>query len=460
MNNINLPYSLEAEQATINALLTDAQSLYAIEKISTDDFYTAANALIFKAIKDLHEQDKPIDLVAVNEELKKADTDKAFQNTAIQYINDIMLKLYPTQGIEYYIEILKDKSLRRKIIKECRETITATLESKEDPAAIKAGLSETLDQIRSDESDESDRLYDVLSEVFDELENFDEEELRKYYTGIPDLDNLTHGLHKSEVTVLAGRPGTGKTAMAVQIAMKLAGKGLKVLFISREMSQGQIAKRILTTQQGIEGKKLRGFKITSLDDWTALSEALVTTSNLPIYINTRAKTIPSIKSKIRETKADVLIIDYLQLLEPSSKHTNREREVAELSREIKNISLDFKIPVLLLSQLNRLAATRKPNLADLRESGAIEQDANTVLLLYRPTPEKLQEFLNSGHDFINRDLLQQIKSRGNELIQAIVAKQRDGETGEFYLEFKASKLTFLSYDRHRSGDGCTSSDRR
>ncbi|SDL19571.1 replicative DNA helicase [Natronincola ferrireducens] len=437
---MQLPHSAEAEQAVLGAFLLDKNTWFGIQKLKNEDFYIDIHQIIFQAMKNLHEKDQPIDYIQVFEETKN------IKPIDLVYLNETLSMVATTINIEYYIKILKEKAVRRQLIQECKSALNRALKTEEDPTSIKSNLAQTLDNISFEESQVSDRLQDIFSKLYDELETYDPKEAEKYYTGLPDLDRLMAGLHQEEVTVVAARPATGKTAFALQIAMHIAAKKLKVLLISREMSQKQMAKRILAAKCAIDSMRLRNRKLED-EDWSRIAKGMGLLSNLSLFINTTAKSIPEIKAKVRETKADVLIIDYLQLLEPSSKNANREQQVSELSREIKNISLDYKIPVVLLSQLNRAADGRRPSLADLRESGAIEQDANNVIFLHLPNRNEIEAAVKDKDSIVTDNLIEQIKKRQNKLVEVILAKQRDGNTGDFYMEYVPSKLTFKSYTR-------------
>ena len=429
-------YSLETEQAIISALLTDNKNTYIINKINIEDFYYEANREIFQAIKTLYNQDKQIDPVTIIPKLKA-------KNIELSYLNEIMFKVLSTKNIESYVSTLKEKSIRRQLIEECNKAIEEVCTTEEDPVAIKSALAQKLDSIGHIEQEESDALSDIISKLYDKLEAGENE---GYLTGIADLDRLTAGLHKEETIIVAARPGVGKTAIALQASLHLAKKNIPSLIISKEMSKLQVAKRFVASSCDIDGNKLRTHKLTD-EDLTKISDSMAKLYNLPVYINTNCRTITDIKAKLRETKAEVLFVDYIQLLSATGKHQNREQQVAELSRELKNISLDFKIPVVILSQLNRQADTRRPGLADLRESGAIEQDANVVIFLHLPTAEEIKEAIEDEQSILSMHLIELVKGRGNKLVECIVAKQRDGETGQFYMEYVPNRLTFKTYTR-------------
>lgn len=438
---MNIPHSIETEQAILGNFLLDKSTLYAIEKLNIDDFYNEFHQDMFRVVRNFRNDNKPIDYIQIHEGLKKLG-----QNN-LPYLNSLMTNIPFSESTDYYVNTIKEKSILRKLISECQTAINMATTGQEDPRSIKATLANKLDAIGTEQCEESDRLQDIFLKVIDDIENSNSTEQQKYFTGITDLDIITTGLHKEETMVVAARPGVGKTALALQISRNLASNGLNILLISREMSKEQMAKRFILSRSSIDSKRLRTGNING-EEWKVIIETMRKLSKLPICINTTCRTIPQIKSKLRETKADVLIIDYLQLLEPMNKSgTNREQQVSELSREIKNISLDFKIPVVLLSQLNRNADLRRPTLADLRESGAIEQDANSVVFIHLPTGKEIEKAVKEK--LFTEEFVRECSKNKNKVVEVIVAKQRDGELGEFYLQYVPNKLTFLSISNRR-----------
>jgi replicative DNA helicase len=258
----------------------------------------------------------------------------------------------------------------------------------------------------------------------------------RLYTGFIDLDTCIAGLHREELTILAGRPGTGKTAFALQIAINLAQKGNKIAFFSREMSNTQIATRMLANQSEVDGHKLRFVNTLTPEDLKKLRKAKKEIAGLPIYLDDETRTIEEIRALCRELQSkgnlDVMFVDYLQLLETVKQTNNREQEVGKISRSLKLISKEFKIPVIALSQLNRASEQKnQPTLSDLRESGAIEQDADNVIFLHVPNDEKFS---------------------AKPILEVIVAKQRNGPAGIIKLGTERNTFKFFSisdWDKER-----------
>lgn len=431
---MQLPHSIEVEQALLSIFLSDPKSHYAIDKIKPQDFYNRHNQVLMESIHQLNQEGKTIDLYTVFEQSKK------IHEVDIKYITEIFNKIPIYDTLENYIYILKEKSVLRGLIQKCNDTLIKAYNDRSNPMELKLELAQALDDMTIQKTVENHHIKDIFHSILDQIENYDPAETRKFLTGITELDLITQGMHREEVTILAARPGAGKTALGLQIGTKLAVNGLRVYIVSREMSKEQMAKRILTAY-GANGKKLKANNLNESEQAEVIS-IMSALSNLNMFIDTESRTVQEIKQKIREYKADVVMIDYLQLLQPTNSKVVREQQVSELSREIKNISLDFKIPILLLSQLNRGAQDRRPFLGDLRESGAIEQDANNVWFIHVPQKEELEELI-IGTSGITYNLLKKVKEMGARLVEIIVAKQRDGETSSFYGLYIPHKLQFV-----------------
>lgn len=261
------------------------------------------------------------------------------------------------------------------------------------------------------------------------------------HTGITDLDRYTGGLHKGEVTIIAARPSIGKTALAVQIALQVAKKEKVVQVFSREMSQVQLGTRLIANQGKVDGQRMRTGHIRD-EDWIEIVKAEAALSNLPLYINDEASTMPDIRAVCAEKKhkgLDLVIIDYMQLIEPHKRSDTREREVAEISRAIKKLTLEFEIPIIALSQLNRSTANKRPTLDTLRESGAIEQDADNVILLHKPDEKDVPDE--------DLQLYRTLKSAGRDYVEVIIGKQRNGPTGMFTMSYNPRHMEFIGIRR-------------
>lgn len=423
--------SLEAERNTLGTFVIDSDSRKYFSEINTDYFTNEFHKAIFQSINKLHNKGQDIDYITINEELKK-----------IGYKDNLMYLIDLTNNAissisKTHIKILKDRFKRRKTFELLQKSMQDILNLETEITGINSTIAARIDGINFEDEVISDSLKSVVGRVREDLKKAaDPEKIDQYKYGIPELDTLTAGLHPEETTTIAADTGIGKTALALQIGQRLALHGLKVLFISREMSDIQVIKRILTSITGINGNKFRT-RIFNKKEWKQIDNILTAiAADMPFYINTSCSTVTEIKNRLRQLKADVLIVDYLQLITPEQSERNREREVAKISRELKNISLDFKIPVIQLSQVGPDGGTR--------ESKAIEQDSNNVIKLVKPTATELEKIINDDSNDITWPLIENARKNDTEIIQVILEKQRDGRTGKFYQFYIKNRLTFKS----------------
>lgn len=313
----------------------------------------------------------------------------------------------------------------------------AYLSEHENAIDIKSDALQAISEIEAKEADT--KHFDIESIIVDTMNcienDYKADDDGNLFTGLHDLDKITAGLHKEELTIVGARPGVGKTAYALQVMINMARKGNHCLFVSREMSTVQIAKRILSNISAVDGHKLRLCKTLLDDDWVKLGQAAGEISSLPVEINDRISTIQEIRAYCRtlkeKNKLDVLFVDYLGLLKTMKRCESRRQEIEDISRQLKEISMEFEIPVVALCQLNRDSAksSKEPELHDLRESGSIEQDADNVILLHVPadTDETADSFD----------------------IKVIIAKQRNGATGGIYLRYV--RKIFRLYSKSNRG---------
>ena len=385
-------------------------------------------------MKELHEKNIPIELIGVY------NASKVYGNIKIAYLSSLTTvpTIATSSVLENHIDTLTTLYLKRQIQLICNKGLECIGNS--NPLALKSELASQLDEISSSASPENDDIQSIISKVSEEMQTKNNNKNdNKYLYGIEELDALTGGLHKEETTTLAARPAVGKTAFALQIALNLASNGLTVLFISREMSSSQIAKRLLASITDIDSMKLKS-KNLSEKEWAQILNAMNSLAKTKLFINTKIKTVSAIKSRSRQIKADIVIVDYLQLLSPENNNSARERQVAEISRELKNMSLDQKIPVIQLSQLNRNAHDKEPSLSDLRESGSIEQDSNNVIFIHKPSCEEVKYLVDNN--IITTSYIAHLKANNFKLTNIILAKQRDGAIGKFLMTYIPGSLTF------------------
>lgn len=418
----------EIEKSVLGCLVLGKQD-YVI-KLSELDFYNSTNQQIYKAIKHLFEQKKVIDVLTVANELKP------LMDNSLEVINDLESFVATTENVSHYISVLKEYTLRREVVKAADKAKDIALNKTYDNALdLKNDILQLFDiEIYSRQKTDNSLFAAMMKAMQDIEDKYNSKTEDKYFTGFYDLDKLTAGLHPEELTIIAARPGVGKTAYALQMMLQMAKKGIKSLFVSREMSEMQIAKRILANLSAIDGQKLRLCKSLTDADWEKIGYAMANeVSQLPIELNDRLSSIQEIRAYCRELKTrgnlDLLIVDYLQLCKSLKKVDNRTQEVADISRQLKEISLEFGIPVVALSQLTRdnVRSGREPELYDLKESGSLEQDADNVIFLHVP----------EGTD----------ETQDNFEIKVIVGKQRNGATGYIFLKYyrRTFKLCNLKY---------------
>jgi len=435
---------IDYEQAVLASIIIDDKLHQYVEKLNESDFQDSRHRKILRAMKKITKSGNSIDIVNVSETVRE------YGLQAASYIATMISNIPTTSCFEEYYRELKTRSVKRKLLAAGRK-IAMLAKSEKDALELKNDALQLISEIDVDEIQEEDNsLKSVMIEVFSDLEKkYEKRNDKSYYTEIHDLDKATGGLHEEELTVIAARPGVGKTAFAIQIAEKIASKGRKVLFVSREMSKIQLGIRMIIKHTKLDGTQLRTGRISD-EAWEKISNAIGPLSELSIWIDQKARTTQEVRAKARELQnkngLDLIIIDYLQLLKTTEKHQNREQEVAAMSRDIKLMTNEFKIPIILLAQLNRQAEGRRPSLSDLRESGAIEQDADNVLFLYKPLQKEIEK-LDSRH----RNIAQKVKANGMDFVELIIGKQRNGPVGTLYLAYQPSRLTFLNLTERECG---------
>lgn len=425
-----MPNSLEAEENVLASILVDNSNCKYIDKLEDHDFYTKKNKEIFKLIKELHINDAPIDMLTVKEKgiSKNFDGDKLFK----ELIN-MTSKLAFSSNIEYYIKILKNLSIRRQIYFKASDICKEVLEidSDKDDIEIKNEAIQKLIDIKIQKNESDNEMQDVMIQTLEDIDKkYNKRDDFTYRTGFFDVDKVTDGLHEQELTILAARPGVGKTAFALQIAEHIAEKGIYTYFVSLEMSEKQLGNRIIAREAEIDGHKLRMGWLNS-EDFEKIGQVAAKVSEIKMRIDSKSSTIQDIESRAVELKQEknlgLIIIDYLQLLKSKNKHNSREQEVAEISRKLKLLSKNLNIPIVALCQLNRETEKRKrPMLSDLRESGSLEQDADNVIFLYMPEEEKIKQMVAE--------------------IEVIIAKQRNGPTGSVKLKFNKKQMKFINFE--------------
>ena len=430
------PHDIEAEQAIIGSMLTDKDAVIsAIEVLKPQDFYREDNKTIYEAILNLYSRSEPVDIITVRAELESMG--KLDNVGGLEYLAELPEKVPTTANASKYIKIVEEKSTLRNLIKTANEIIELGYNPTEDVDDIMEGAEKKIFNIMQDKEQKSySPLKDVLVESFTKLEELYNR--KQHITGVPsgftDLDYRTAGFHGSELILIAARPAMGKTAFALNIASNAALRAnVPVAVFSLEMSKEQLVNRILSSESMVDSNKIRTGKLEE-DDWSKLAETIGPLSEGEMYIDdTPGISITEIRAKCRKLKIEknigLVVIDYLQLIQGTGKRNgSREQEISEISRSLKILAKELDVPVIALSQLSRAAEQRpdhRPMLSDLRESGAIEQDADIVMFLYRD-------------DYYNQD------SEKKNIAEVIIAKHRGGSTGTVELLWLGNYTKFVN----------------
>ena len=434
------PHDIEAEQAVIGSMLTDMEAVTSsIETLKPEDFYREDNKLVYTAMRNLYNRAEPIDLITVKAELESMG--KFDQVGGIEYLAELPEKVPTTANANKYIKIVEDKATLRKLIKTANEIIELGYDPTEEVEDIMEGAEKKIFNLMQDKNQKGyTPIKDILVESFNNLEELYNR--KQHITGVPtgfiDLDYRTAGLHGSEFILIAARPAMGKSAFVLNIAANAALKAdVPVVIFSLEMSKDQMVNRILCSEAMVDSNKVRTGKLEE-EDWAKLAEKIGPLSEANIYIDdTPGISIMEIRARCRKLKMEknigLVIIDYLQLVQGSSKRAlgSREQEIAEISRSLKILAKELDVPVIALSQLSRAVEQRpdhRPMLSDLRESGSIEQDADIVMFLYRD-------------DYYNKE------SEKKDIAEVIIAKQRSGSTGTVDLGWLGSYTKFVNLEK-------------
>lgn len=430
------PHSENAEVSVLGALLLDKDAVIAVaEFLKPDDFYDDRHREIFVCALELYEERVPVDVLTVSERLKKRKSLKMVGGMG--YLTDLVNKVPTAAHVEHYGKIVKDAAIKRLLLSSATHLVDLSLDE-----GINAD--ELMDKAESEIFSLSQRhlsksftlVKDALAESFDRLDELHKqgEGLRGVPTGFKDLDDSLAGMQKSNLLILASRPGIGKTSLSLGIAQNLAVKYKRsVGFFSLEMSREELVDRLLVAQADIDAWKLKTGKLGE-EDFTKLSNAMGELAEAPLFIDdTPALSILEMRTKARRLQVehgiDLLIVDYLQLAR-SRQLENRVQEVSEISQGLKNLARELKVPVLCTAQLNRAVETRggqkRPQLSDLRESGSIEMDADVVMFLWREDEENIEN------------------------INLEIAKHRNGPLKTIQLFFKGDRIKFYGRETKRS----------
>ena len=437
------PQNIEAEQSILGSILLENSAINsALEILTKDDFYNEAHRKIFNVIVELSEKNEPVDLITLSNALK----DKALLDSVggTSYLASLVDNVPSSANVAHYAKIVKEKAILRGLISSATEIIGSCYETGSDVDEVLDKAEHRIFEISENKVRPSFfPIREIIKDSFRSIEDlFSRKEL---ITGVPTgfekIDDLTSGLQKSELIIIAGRPSMGKTALALNIAQYAALEAqTPAAIFSLEMSKEQLAFRMLASEAKVDSQRLRkGF--LGETDWPKLTTAAGRLSEAPLFIDdTPAITVLEMKAKSRRLKADtglgLIIVDYIQLMRSGSYRESREQEISEISRSLKALSKELRVPVVALSQLNRKVedrTNRRPQMADLRESGAIEQDADVIAFIYR------DEVYNKSEDNTEKGLA-----------EIIIAKQRNGPTGTVKLAFLEKFTSFENLSRSES----------
>jgi len=434
------PQNLEAEQCVLGSILLQQGALVKIlELVTPVDFYRDAHKNIFSAMVALFEKNEPQDIITVTNILK--DRNQLEQIGGPAYLANLTDIVPVAANIIYYAQIIRSKSILRRLILTCTEIASRCYEEQDEIDSLVDDAEQTIFEIsRTKSSQDFQALSKIIPETFKRIERLAEK--KELITGVPtgydDLDRITAGLQPSDLIILAGRPSMGKTALAMNIVQNAAiFNKIPVAVFSLEMSKEQLGMRMLCSVSRVDSQDLRTGFIRDLD-WPKLARATGILSDAPIFIDdTPAISVLEMRAKSRRLKAEhniaLVVLDYLQLMRGRSSAERREQEISEISRSLKAMAKELDLPVIALSQLNRSLESRpnkRPQLSDLRESGAIEQDADVICFLYR------DEIYNKSEDNPKRGIA-----------EVIIGKQRNGPTGTVELTFIDKYTTFENYSR-------------
>ena len=432
------PQNIEAEQSVLGAILLDNNALYtAFELITQEDFYKDSNRKIFIAMTELLEKNEPIDIITLTDHLRKKDNLDAVGGT--QYLTSLASMIPTSANVRFHSKIVREKSMVRGLLRSVTDIARNVYETEQDAEELIDYAEKTIFDLSERRISPSfSLLKDVIKDSFQMIEQlYDKKEtVTGVPTGFKELDELTTGLQKSDLIIIGGRPSMGKTAFSLNIAQHVGvNMNEPVAIFSLEMSKEQLAFRMLCSEAMVDSNNIRKGFIRK-DDWHKLTSAAGKLAQSPIFIDdSSAISVLEMRAKARRLKVEhglsLIIVDYLQLMRGRGKTERREQEISEISRSLKGLAKELRVPVIALSQLNRGVETRtgnkKPTLADLRESGAIEQDADVIIFLYRDEVYNKDSNDNKGK------------------AEIIISKQRNGPTGSIPLSFISHCTRFVDY---------------
>ncbi len=435
-----LPHNDDVEQNVLGAILIDKDAIVPVSEILIPgDFYSEINKIIYEAMLVLYEERRPIDIVTLADALKKG---KQLKRVDLAYLTDLVDKVLTAVNVESYAKIVKETATKRNLIHAGNEVAELGYE---DSREVKEILDRAETAIFSiSQGHMKGGFVPIKSTLTDSFDRIDELQkmgagFRGVRTGFVDLDNTLSGMQKSNLLILAARPGQGKTALVLNIAQFVAVQEKKSVGIfSLEMSKEELVDRLLISQSDVDAWRLKTGKLSE-EDFAKLSQAMGELAEAPLFIDdTPGLSIIEMRSKARrlqmEANLGLVVVDYLQLVDAGRRYDSRVQEVSMVSQALKNLARELNVPVLAASQLSRAvehSGDKRPQLAHLRESGAIEQDADVVMLMYRPDSDVTTPHVPT---------------------KLLIAKHRNGPTGEIDMIFLGNRMRFASVEKHRPAD--------
>lgn len=427
------PHNMEAEKAVLGSILINPVSMNrVVDILGPDFFYAPSNRLIYEAMFNLYNQNKPLDAISISDYFLSKNQMQDIGGS--EYLSDLMSDTILSSNIEYYANIIKENALKRKLITAGSSIIEETFRNPEAQESLEFAEKMIFDISQQKTSQDIEPLTNVLLETVEKIEYRCNN--KGSYTGVPsgyhDLDNMTAGFQNSDFIILAARPSMGKTAFALNIAQNIAiRQNIPVIIFSLEMSKVQLAQRVVCAEAEIDAQRVRMGDL-QINEWEKMGAKLNDLHAAPLYIDdTAGVSVSDIRAKCRRFKMKnpnlgLILIDYLQLIEDRSSN-DRNQQISTISRGLKGLARELDVPIIALSQLSRKVEDRtdkRPMLSDLRESGAIEQDADVVMFIFR------EEYYDKENP--------ELKNKA----QIIIAKQRNGPTGSFELIFQGSTTKF------------------
>lgn len=445
------PHSLDAERSILGSLFVDKEAIIKVSDIlNADDFYHDIHGILYRSVMELYDRRMPIDVVTLTSYLE--DRNQLDLVGGVSFIAELSTENFTSSHVVQYALIVKEKSTLRKLIR-AGDTVMSMGYSETEPLEDLLEKSEKalFNVSQTFLKDKFVHVRDVLAQTFEKISNLHDPEAKQKYRGVPtgfaDMDELLSGLQPSDLIVMAARPSMGKTALALNLAQNAAKRGFGVGVVSLEMSKEQLVERMFCSLLQVDSWKLRTGKLTD-EDFARIGGVMDELNSMKIFIDdTSGSSIAELRAKARrlqmENGLDMLIIDYMQLMSMGSgMGVNRVQEISEISRALKHLARELHIPIVVLSQLSRAVESRPvkiPQLSDLRESGAIEQDADVVMMLYR-------------EDYYEED------SQRKGILDVYVKKHRNGPTGRIELMFKKEQMRFITIEKSKQSQNYAMDD--